>query len=101
MSKKNDIRPGREIVFADGVERKIYPVTLRSLRKLMSAIRDLDIQGDELTDDAIDKMVAAATIVMSTVDKDLASDPDALEDIVDIRSFNQMLEAAMGSDPNE
>jgi hypothetical protein len=100
-NKKNDLRPGRKIIFADGVERTIYPVTLRNLRKLMDVIKDLDTEGNELNDDAITKMVGAAQIVLAQVDPDLADDPECIEDTVDIKSFNQMLEAAMGTDPNE
>lgn len=101
MSNKNNIRPGKTIVFADGVERTIYPVTLRNMRKLMAAVKNLEVdESTTLDDDAINKMVEAAKIVFIGVDEDLANDPERIEDVVDIKSFNEMLSAAMGADPN-
>jgi len=97
---KNDIRPGVKIGLGDGSTVTVFPVSLRKVRKLMKAIKGLDTDTGELTDDAIDKMVEAATIVLSGLHDD-ADDPEKVEDLIDLKSFNQILTAAMGADPNE
>lgn len=99
MSKNKDIFEGTPILFADGETRVIRPLTIRQLREFMKVIQDLNTDGG-LSDDDIDVMVSAAGIALSKVDPDLASDPDALEDILDLRSFSEIMAAAMGSDPS-
>lgn len=119
-SNKNEIRKGTPIVFGDGVERVVYPISLRGLRKLMVVMKAMDeLQaeaqakavaekgedatlslGDQMSDANIDLMVDAAEIILSYVDPDAAKTRDDVEDIVDIHSFNTLLSAAMGADPN-
>lgn len=53
-----------------------------------------------MTDEDIDKMVEAAGIALAKVDPELAEDPEALEDILDLRCFGELMSAAMGADPN-
>lgn len=112
-NKKNEVRRGVTIAFSDGVERTIYPVSLRGLRKLMAIMKQMDEAGktedengvvsiaDQMSDENIDLMVDAAQLILSFVDPDVAENRDTVEDLVDIRNFNQMVSAAMGSDPNE
>lgn len=99
MSKNKDIFEGTPILFADGETRVIKPLTIRQLREFMKVIQDLNTEGG-LSDEDIDVMVSAAGIALSKVDPELASDPDALEDILDLRSFSEIMAAAMGSDPS-
>lgn len=98
----NDIRPGTDVAFADGKVRKIYPISLRQLRKLNKVLKELDFENlTDLDDDTITKMVEAAAAILEKLDPKLAEDLDKVEDVVDIKSFNEMLAAAMGADPNE
>jgi len=53
-----------------------------------------------LTDDAIDKMIEASQIVLGGL-HDSADNAEEVEDLIDLKSFNTMLTAAMGADPNE
>lgn len=100
LSDKNeDILAGREILFADGKVRVIKPLTIRSLRKFMKVVKDLKTE-DTLTDADIDIMVEAAGIALSVIDPVLAADKEALEDVLDLRSFGEVMSAAMGSDPS-
>jgi len=99
MSKNKDIFEGTTIVFADGVERTIKPLTIRQLREFMKTVQDLNTEGG-MSDEDIDLMVKAAGIALRQVDPDIANDPDALEDILDLRSFGEVMAAAMGSDPS-
>lgn len=99
MTKNKDLFAGTEILFADGKTRTIKPLTIRQLRKFMKAVKDLNTE-DGITDNDIDVMIEAAAIALATVDPDLAEDQDALEDILDLRSFGELMSAAMGSDPS-
>ena len=97
MAKVNNIRPGVEIAFADKT-RTIYPVSLRQLRKLNSTMRQMEkVEND---DESVDLMVEAACIILASIEPELAENPDAVEDLLDIKSFNEMIGAAMGTDPN-
>lgn len=97
---RNQLREGREIVFADGEKRTIYPLTIRQLRKFMKVVTGLNLASDELSDEDVTRMVEAAAIALEKDFPEEASDLDALEDILDLRSFNALLAAAMGADPN-
>jgi hypothetical protein len=65
----------------------------------MKAVKDLNTE-EGISDEDIDVMIEAAAIALATVDPELAEDPDALEDILDLRSFGELMSAAMGSDPS-
>ena len=99
MTKNKDLFAGTEILFADGKTRVIKPLTIRQLRKFMKAVKDLNTE-EGISDEDIDVMIEAAAIALATVDSELAEDPDALEDILDLRSFGELMSAAMGSDPS-
>lgn len=94
-----ELREGREIVFADGQKRVVYPLTIRQLRKFLKAAGDLKADGDNLSDEDIDKMIIAAKVALEK-EFPLISE-DELEDMLDLRSFNELIAAAMGADPNE
>lgn len=97
MSQK-DIKRGVEITFADGESRLIKPLTIRSLRRFMKVVSVMDITKSMLEDVDIDRMVEAATIVFE--DNKLKLVENSVEDILDIKSFNELFSAAMGADPN-
>lgn len=97
MAKINNIRPGVEVKFTDG-PRTIYPLTLRQLRKINTIMKSME--SSENDDESVDLMVEAAAIILEKIDPEVVSDPDTLEDILDIKSFNEMIAAAMGTDPN-
>jgi hydroxylamine reductase (hybrid-cluster protein) len=97
MAKVNNIRPGVEIAFSDKT-RTIYPVSLRQLRKLNKVMKEMEISEDD--DKSVDLMVEAASIILEAIEPEIASDPELVEDLLDIKSFNQLISAAMGTDPN-
>ena len=99
----HDVRKGIEIVFADGVKRTVYPLTIKSLRKFVKIVekmRDLD-DMTSITDEDIDVMLDAAEIILEKVDPGLAGDRDKLEDTIDLNSFSKMMGVAMGSSAPE
>jgi len=100
MAQNKDLHEGVEIVFADGNKRVIKPLTIRQLRKFMKVANELKTDDEAMTDADIDRMVEAASIALAKVDPDLAGDPEALEDILDLRCFGELMSAAMGADPN-
>jgi hypothetical protein len=106
MAVNKDLREGQDIAFADGVNRKVFPLTIRQLRSFMKIADKLNVDGEEgLTDADIDNMVSAAAIALQKVDPDLANDEDALEDALDLKCFGALMAASMGNEvdqaPNE
>lgn len=96
-----DIHEGKAIVFADGKTRNVKPLTIRQLRKFMKVANALQAKNEaDMTDEDIDSMIEAAGIALAKVDPELAEDPDALEDALDLRCFGELMSAAMGNDPN-
>ena len=105
MAANKDLREGQEITFADGVNRKVFPLTIRQLRSFMKIADKLNVDGEQgLSDSDIDNMVSAAAIALQKVDPDLANDEDALEDALDLKCFGALMAASMGNevveDPN-
>lgn len=101
---KHNARVTANIEFADGVVREVHPLTIKSLRKFVKAVEDLNLAEGAVTDETIDKMVNAASIVMRQIDPELAEDKDKLEESLDMDVFNKLMTVAMGNrltDPNE
>lgn len=101
MAKNVDMYKGTDITFADGVVRTVKPLTIRQLREFMRVANDMKATDEgNLTDEDIDKMIAAAKVALKKVDPELVEDDDALEDALDLRSFQELMAVAMGGDPN-
>jgi hypothetical protein len=102
MNTKNaDLYRGVDIVFADGQTRTVRPLTIRRLREFMDIANNMKVPEDgNLTNEDIDQMVRAASIALSKADPELAADLEALEDVLDLRCFQEVMAAAMGNDPN-
>lgn len=101
MTKNKDLFKGTEITFADGKTRVIKPLTIKHLREFMKVANTMKTDNEGgMTDEDIDKMVKAASIALKKADPELASDPDALEEVLDLKTFAEVMAAAMGSDPN-
>jgi hypothetical protein len=97
MAKVNNIRPGLEIPFADKT-RTIYPVSLRQLRKLNSVMKEMEASTND--EESVDLMVQAASIILEKIEPELSENLEELEDLLDIKSFNELIAAGMGTDPN-
>ena len=96
-----DLNAGQEIKFADGKIRTIRPLTIRQLRKFMKVANAMKTSDEgSMSDEDIDKMVESAAIALMATDPDLASDPETLEDILDLKTYSLLMSAAMGNDPN-
>lgn len=100
MSNK-DLHAGVEITFADGKVRTIRPLTIRQLRKFMGIANTMQVNEDgSMSDEDIDKMVESASIALLASDPALAADKDAIEDVLDLKTYGALMSAAMGNDPN-
>lgn len=92
-------------MFSDDVTRTIRPLSIKQLRKFVKIIDkmgDASADATSMSEEEIDTMVEAAAIILEKVDAKLANDTDALEDIVDIVVFNEMMGIAMGAaDPKD
>ena len=80
-------------------EVEIRPLTIRQLRKFVKVIKNLNTESNDLSDKDIDKMVEAASIALEKADPELAANSDGIEDVLDIKTFNVILTAAMGANP--
>ena len=97
----NDLFKGAEITFSDGKKRTIKPLTIKNLREFMKVANNMKSNDESgMSDEDIDKMVSAAAIALKKADPELAADRDALEEILDLSTFAQVMAAAMGNDPN-
>lgn len=95
-----ELNKGTEVELANGEKVYVKPLTIKQLRRFMKVASDLVLDGT-LDDDQINKMVDAAQIALEKAAPALAADRDALEDALDMRSFNIILSIAVGADPNE
>ena len=101
MTTNADLFKGTEITFSDGKTRIVKPLTIKHLREFMKVANEMKTDSDAwMTDEDIDKMIMAASIALRKCDPELAADRDALEDVLDLRTFGEVMAAAMGSDPN-
>lgn len=100
MSNKDLVTGTKISIGEETVE--VRPLTIRQLRRFVKVVGDLNFEDQtELSDEDIDKMVEAASIALEKAAPELSKDTDAIEDSLDIRTFNAILNAAMGADPNE
>lgn len=99
MSNK-DLASGRSIKIGE-YNVVVKPLTLKQLRKFVKIVKLLDAEAEEMTDEDISNMVEAASIALEKASPELAADKEELEEILDIKTFNAVLEAAMGTDPEE
>ena len=102
MATNNDLFKGTEITFSDGKKRIVKPLTIKHLREFMKVANEMKTDNEAgMTDEDIDKMITAASIALRKADPELAANRDALEDILDLRTFGEVMAAAMGNDPNQ
>lgn len=99
MSNK-DLVTGTKILIGENTV-EVRPLTIRQLRRFIKVVGDLNFESQtDLTDEDIDKMVDAAAIALEKAAPELSNDREAIEDSLDIKTFNEILNAAMGVDPN-
>jgi hypothetical protein len=102
MTTNTDLFKGTEITFSDGKKRVVKPLTIKHLREFMKVANEMKSNDEAgMTDEDIDKMIAAASIALRKADPELAANRDLLEDILDLRTFGEVMAAAMGNDPNQ
>lgn len=102
MTTNNDLFKGTEITFSDGKKRTVKPLTIKHLHEFMKVANEMKTDNEAgMTDEDIDKMISAASIALRKADPELAANRDALEDILDLRTFGEVMAAAMGNDPNQ
>jgi hypothetical protein len=99
VSNKDLVTGTKIVIGEDTVE--VRPLTIRQLRRFIKVVGDLNFESQtDLTDEDIDKMVDAASIALEKAAPELSNDREAIEDSLDIKTFNEILNAAMGVDPN-
>lgn len=102
-NEKHSARVSAKIEFADGKVREVKPLTIKSLRKFIKAVEDLNLNNTVVNDETIDKMVEAAAIVLEQIDPEIVKAGN-VEELLDMDVFNKLMTIAMGNrinDPNE
>ena len=96
---KHNVRKGKDIEFDDGVTRRVKPLSIKQLRSFVKIIEKLGDTSNAttMTDEDIDTMVDAASVILEKVDPKFAADRDKLEDSIDLSTFNEMMNVAMGN----
>jgi len=89
-----------ELELQDGTVVEIRPLNIKSLRKFMEIVENMDKVEKET--DAIEHMVAASAIAIERTNPELAADTERLEEVLDLQTMWKILEIAGGvsNDPN-
>jgi hypothetical protein len=86
----------KELVLMDGTKIKMRPLKISLLRKFMSAFAALEKIAPEDQDKSMDILIDCVVIAMQQYNPELAKDKEALEDVLDLPSVYQIVEAAAG-----
>jgi len=91
-----------EIELQDGSKAKLKPLSIKQLRKFMTAIqKSQDVTNDQNA--TLDILIDACGIALETQLPDLVSDRNKLEEALDVPTINRILEVCGGikmDDPN-
>lgn len=90
-----------EIQLQNGAKVTLKPLTIKELRKFMSAIQKTATVQNE--DETLTILIDACAVALEKQLPDLVADRDALEDALDVPTINRILEVCGGikmDDPN-
>jgi hypothetical protein len=90
-----------EIELQNGAKVKLKPLTIKELRKFMTAIsKTADTKSE---DETLDILIDACAVALEKQLPELVANRDALEDALDVPTINRILEVCGGikmEDPN-
>ena len=90
-----------EIELQNGDKVKLKPLTIKELRKFMTAVQKTAETKSE--DETLTILIDACAVALEKQLPDLVKDRDALEDALDVPTINRILEVCGGiklDDPN-
>ena len=90
-----------EITLQNGATAKLKPLSIKELRKFMTAIQKTAEVKTE--DETLTVLIDACAVALEKQLPDLVNDRDALEDALDVPTINRILEVCGGiklDDPN-
>ena len=90
-----------EIELQNGAKVKLKPLTIKELRKFMTAIQRTANTTSE--DETLDILIDACAVALEKQLPELVANRDALEDALDVPTINRILEVCGGikmDDPN-
>lgn len=90
-----------EITLQNGQSVKLKPLSIKELRKFMTAIQKTATMTSE--DETLTVLIDACAVALEKQLPDLVKDRDALEDALDVPTINRILEVCGGiklDDPN-
>lgn len=92
-----------ELELENGQTITVRPLPIKTLKKFMNVIRELDAETVKSEEDALNVFIKAAMVCMERSAPDLSKDSEAFEDAVNVPTMMKILEICGGlkmSDPN-
>lgn len=92
-----------ELELENGETITVRPLPIKSLKKFMSVIRELDAESVESEEGALDVFIKAAMVCLEKSAPHLSRDREAFEDAVNVPTMMKILEICGGlkmTDPN-
>jgi hypothetical protein len=92
-----------ELELENGEVILIKPLPIKTLKKFMNVIRELDAEKIKSEEDALDVFIKASMVCMEKTAPHLSEDREAFEDAVNVPTMMKILEICGGlkmTDPN-
>jgi hypothetical protein len=87
----------KKVTFVDGTTIEVAPLKISLLRPFVKRFGDLALVADD-NDQSMDVLLDCVLIAMKQYKPELAESKEALEDLLDLPTVYEIIEAASGSD---
>jgi len=89
------VHEGRELILMDGTKIKVRPLKISLLRPFMNKFEKIAEVAED-NEKSMALLIECVQIAMEQYNPDLAKDKDKLEDILDLPTVYEIIEAASG-----
>lgn len=89
------VHEGRELILMDGTKIKVRPLKISLLRPFMTKFEKIAEVAED-NEKSMALLIECVQIAMEQYNPDLAKDKDKLEDILDLPTVYEIIEAASG-----
>lgn len=87
----------KTVTLVDGTKLEVRPLKISLLRKFVKRFSDLALVADD-NDKSMDVLLDCVQIAMTQYNPELSENKEALEDLLDLPTVYEIIEAASGSD---
>jgi hypothetical protein len=87
----------KTVTMVDGTTLQVKPLKISLLREFVKRFGDLALVADD-NDKSMDVLLDCVQIAMKQYNPDLSENKEALEDLLDLPTVYEIIEAASGSD---